>query len=192
LEDKMADLAANEFDRGQETARKPQSCSPIARPAATTRLAISFFAALSALAAAGAAHAQAAAIPVVVILELAALLVGGTVQTPRMTEAERFIYWQEPQETDIWVHWQKRGSFAGREASTATGRGLLLVREELRAKLVDQTHRLDEAGFDLKFGTAATPNWCALSKATIAAGFAMRYGGRPEDYDLWKHSRCTL
>jgi hypothetical protein len=128
------------------------------------------------------------------ILAILAITGGSIYQAgrPPMSELESFLYFEEPPETDSWVHWQQRGSFAGREAETKTGRGLLLYRDELRRHLVEEARLLSGADFERQFGPPSVPNYCAISKQAIAATFALRYGGRPEDYDVWKHSRCKV
>jgi hypothetical protein len=110
---------------------------------------------------------------------------------PYMTELQRFIYYQEPDETDRWVHWQQRGSFAGREDETRIGHGLLLYREELQRTVAGEMGQLSASDFDARFGPQEHPNFCAISKQAIAATFAVNYGGSPDDYDVWKFSRCT-
>jgi hypothetical protein len=128
------------------------------------------------------------------IIGIIALVGGGIYQAgrPPLSELQSFVYYEEPAETDSWVHWQQRGSFARREAETKIGRGLLLYRDELRRSLVEETQQLSAADFDRQFGPPSAPNYCAISKQAISATFALHHGGRPQDYDVWKHSRCKV
>jgi hypothetical protein len=108
-------------------------------------------------------------------------------KVPR-TELQRFVTFTERDELDRWVHWQERGWFVGHEAETAMGRGLLLFRDDLRTR---GTVKPDT--FEAVFGSDAAPNYCAISKAVIAAGFARDHGGSPDDYlaAVRKYSRCV-
>jgi hypothetical protein len=124
----------------------------------------------------------------IVTIPVAAVYIGNK---PHMSELQSFIYYQEPVETDRWVHWQQRGSIAGREDGTRIGRGLLLFRDELHKTVVADTHQLSASEFDAQFGPQEHPNFCAISKQAIAASFAVTHGGSPQDYDVWKFSRCT-
>jgi hypothetical protein len=103
---------------------------------------------------------------------------------PPETDLQRFIRMQEPDRTDLWVQFQQRGAFAGKEAETETGRRLLLFRDDLRARLVE-SGRMSAADFDAKFGPGARPNYCAISKEVTAASF-----GSPDK--VWKFSRCKV
>lgn len=116
-----------------------------------------------------------------------AIMLGGVsydATRPPMTGLERFIHYQTPDETDMWVHWQQRGYFAGHEKDEAIGRGLLLLRGELHHALVDRG-KMGEAQFDSRYGTSATPNYCALSKEAIAMSFG-------SSASVWKFSRCKV
>jgi hypothetical protein len=131
--------------------------------------------------------------PEIAILGLITLFGGGVyeaIRPPIPTEVQRFIHYQSPEETNLWLKWQQEGRFRGREPETKIGRDLLLFRDHLRVMLVE-TANMTEQAFDTRFGTATAPNFCAISKAAIAATFADRYGGSPDDYDLRKHSRCA-
>jgi hypothetical protein len=125
------------------------------------------------------------------IAELIIVLTGGTYlgAQPPMTELQSFIYYEIPAEADEWVYWQRQGAFAGHEQETRIGQHLLLFRDELRRDLVE-SRRITAADFESRYGTDSAPNFCAISKATIAATFAVRHGGAPADYDVAKHSRC--
>lgn len=125
------------------------------------------------------------------IAELITLLTGGTYlgAQPPMTELQSFIYYEIPAETNEWVYWQRQGAFAERERETSIGQHLLLFRDELRRDLVE-SRRITAAEFESRYGTDLAPNFCAISKATIAATFAVHYGDAPADYDVTKHSRC--
>jgi hypothetical protein len=109
---------------------------------------------------------------------------------PPMTEIERFVYWQQPADTDEWVHWQQKGSFAGAEGNTKIGRGLLVFRNDLRTALVERIGRVSAVDFEAIYGTDQAPNFCAISKELIAATFAARYGEKARNNSVWKHSRC--
>lgn len=128
----------------------------------------------------------------VLVMQILALLAGGAyeLQRPPMTELQRFVRWQNPSETDLWVHWQQRGAFAGREGDTRIGRDLLLFRDSLRNALVE-TGRMPPQEFEARYGAAGAPRFCALAKDAIAATFAARYGGSPAGYDVSKYSRCA-
>jgi len=130
---------------------------------------------------------------VVYAVGFAAMAAAGIYQAsrPPMTELEHFIYWEEPAETDQWVHWQQKGSFRGAEGGTRIGRGLMLFRDDLRTALVERTGRMSAADFDARYGTDQAPNLCAISKEVIAATFAARYGEGAGHDSIWKHSRCV-
>jgi hypothetical protein len=131
--------------------------------------------------------------PEVAVLAAIALLGSATYETvrpPFATDVQRFIHYQTPGDTDLWVKWQEEGQFRGREGETKIGRDLLLFRDHLRVVMVE-TGRMPEQEFDATFGTAAAPKFCAISRAAIAATFVDHYGGSPADYDLRKHSRCA-
>jgi hypothetical protein len=82
------------------------------------------------------------------------------------------------------VQWQQKGYFSGHEAEQATGRGLILVQSELHRALVDG-HGMTESEFAARYGTAAAPNFCAISKEAIAMSFG-------STGSVWKYSRCRV
>ena len=129
----------------------------------------------------------------VYVAQIVSLLAGGIyhVDRPPMTELESFVYWENPADTDQWVHWQQKGRFRGAEGSTKIGRGLILFRNDLRTALVERTGRMSASDFEARYGTDQAPNFCAISKEAIAATFAVRYGRKADDSTVSKHSRCT-
>lgn len=126
------------------------------------------------------------------ILAALGLRVGLDLTSTPMSAREAFLYYLNPNVVEKFVYFEQEGDFSKSYAPyTDTALGLIDFRANLKSVLVDQQHQLTPEQFDAQYGSDDHPNFCAISKEAVTASFLMRFGGKAENFDISKHSRCV-